>query len=95
MVAPCGGDPLVCIEFVVLGIGEFLKDWTTLGMLALLLGLLLRLRANRAKAREEAYARQLAAYDDSRSRQMETGVGQSAELFTAASTQRGAGQSQR
>lgn len=95
MAAPCGGDPLVCIEFVFMGIGEFLKDWTTLAMLALLLGLLLRFRANRAKSREDAYARQLAAYDDKRSQPAEPGVGQSGELFTAASTRPGAEQSRR
>ncbi len=95
MVAPCGGDPLVCIEFVVLGIGEFLKDWTTLGMLALLLGLLLRFRADRAKAREDAYGRQLAAYDDRRGQDEQTDVGQTTELFTAVSTRHGADQSRR
>ena len=66
MAAPCGGDPLVCIEFVILGIGEFLKDWTTLAMLLLLLGLLLRERADRQKARDEAYATRLEAYDEKR-----------------------------
>ncbi|KAF0166593.1 MAG: hypothetical protein FD157_541 [Rhodocyclaceae bacterium] len=66
MAAPCGGDPLVCIEFAVLTIGEFLKDWTTIAMLLLLLGLLLRVRADRQKARDEAYAAQLAAYDEKR-----------------------------
>ena len=95
MVAPCGGDPLVCIEFAVLGIGEFLKDWTTLGMLALLLVLLLRYRADRAKAREDAYARQLAAYDDRRGQDGQTGVGQAAEPFTGVSTRPGTEQSRR
>lgn len=95
MVAPCGGDPLVCIEFVVLGIGEFLKDWTTLGMLALLLGLLLRFRADRAKAREDAYGRQLGAYDDRRGEDEQAGAAQTAELYSAVSTRRGADQSRR
>ncbi len=66
MASPCGGDPLVCIEFAVLTIGEFLKDWTTMAMLVVLLGLLLRERADRRKARDEAYAAQLAAYDEKR-----------------------------
>jgi|LakWasMet61_LOW9_FD_contig_31_703919_length_647_multi_3_in_0_out_0_2 hypothetical protein len=66
MAAPCGGDPLICIEFVVMVIGEFLKDWTTIAMLLLLLGLLLRERADRQRARDEAYAEQLAAYDEKR-----------------------------
>ena len=67
MAAPCGGDPLVCIDFVALFIAEFLKDWTTLVMLLLLLGLLLRLRADRQKARELDYARKLSAYEEKRS----------------------------
>ena len=71
MTTPCSGDPLVCIEFVVLGLGEFLKDWTTLAMLALLLGLLFKLRADRRRARDEAYGKWLAAYDDKRSQQNE------------------------
>ena len=95
MVAPCGGDPLVCIEFVVLGIGEFLKDWTTMGMLALLLVLLLRFRADRAKAREDAYARQLGVYDDRRGQDEQAGAGQAAELYTGASTRPDAEQGRR
>ena len=69
MTPVCGGDPLLCIEFVVLATGEFLHDWTTMAMLALLLGLLFRLRADRRKAREAAYARRLAAYDEKRSQE--------------------------
>ncbi|MBK9021807.1 MAG: hypothetical protein IPL72_18205 [Sulfuritalea sp.] len=90
MAAPCGGDPLVCIEFVILGIGEFLKDWTTMGMLAILLGLLLRYRADRAKAREDAYGRHLADFDTRRSQAAQGGAGSPAELFPVASTRRGA-----
>ncbi len=71
MALACGGDALVCIEFAVLAIGEFLRDWTTLAMLALLLGLLLKLRADRQKAREAGYARRLAAYDEQRSQEMQ------------------------
>ena len=67
MAALCGGDPLVCIDFVVLFIGEYLREWTTLAMLLLLLGLLLQLRADRQKAAEDAYGRQLEACDDKRS----------------------------
>lgn len=95
MAALCGGDPLVCIEFVVLGIGEFLKDWTTLAMLAILLGLLLRFRADRTKAREDAYGRHLAAFDSRRSQEAQAGVGPPAELFTAASPRGGADQTRR
>jgi len=78
---------------VVLGIGEFLKDWTTMGMLAVLLGLLLRFRADRAKAREDAYGRHLAVFDNRRSQGAQTGP--PAELFTAASTRGGADQTRR
>jgi len=62
MASPCSGDPVVCIDFIILFIGEFLKDWTTLAMLAILLGLLLRLRADRQKADEAAYATQIGVY---------------------------------
>lgn len=63
----CRDDPVVCIDAVALFIGEFLKDWTTMGMLAILLALLLKLRADQRKQREQAYAQQLAAYDERRS----------------------------
>jgi hypothetical protein len=66
MAAPCGGDPVRCIDFVALFIVEYLKDWITLSMLLLMLGLLLRLRADRQKATEAAYATQLLAYDEKR-----------------------------
>jgi len=66
MAAVCGGDPVICIDFVTLFVIEYLKDWTTLAMLLLLLGLLLQLRADRQKAAEEAYGRRLEAYDDKR-----------------------------
>ena len=66
MAAACGSDPLLCIEFAVLAIGELLKDWTTMAMLAVVLGLLLLLRADKQKARDDAYAVQLGAYEDRR-----------------------------
>jgi hypothetical protein len=72
MASPCGGDPVVCIEFAIIFIGEFLKDWTTMAMLAVLLGLLFRLRADQRRAREEAYAGELAAYADRREAEGET-----------------------
>ncbi|MDK9704523.1 MAG: hypothetical protein OEL20_15425 [Sulfuritalea sp.] len=65
--APCGGDPSICIDFAVLFIAEYLKEWTTLSELLLLLGLLLKLRADRRKAAEDAYATQLGIYADKRS----------------------------
>jgi hypothetical protein len=72
MASVCGGDPVRCIDFVTLFIVEYLKDWTTLAMLLLLLGLLLRLRADRQKAAEAAYAAQLGIYDDKRIEQTQT-----------------------
>lgn len=69
MATPCAGDPLECIEFVVLVVTEFLKDWTTLAMLALLLGLLLKERADRQRMRDEAYGRRLGAYADKRGKE--------------------------
>ena len=62
----CDGDPVKCIDFAVLFIVEYMKDWTTIVMLALLLGLLLRLRVDRHKAHEASYARKLGAYDEKR-----------------------------
>lgn len=62
----CRDDPVVCIDAVALFIGEFLKDWTTLGMLAILLALLLKLRADQRAQREKEYAQQLQAYDEQR-----------------------------
>jgi cbb3-type cytochrome oxidase subunit 3 len=69
MTTPCGGDPIVCIEFVIRFITEFLKDWTTLAMLLVFLGLLLSLRADRRKALDDDYGRRLEAYDDKRNDQ--------------------------
>jgi hypothetical protein len=65
----CSGDPLVCIDFIVLFIGEFLKDWTTMAMLAALLGLLLKLRADKQQIREDQYAKRLEAYDERRNQE--------------------------
>ncbi|GAB1394628.1 hypothetical protein MASR1M60_27920 [Rhodocyclaceae bacterium] len=62
----CRDDPVVCIDAVALFIGEFLKDWTTLGMLAILLALLLKLRSDQRAQREKEYALQLADYDEQR-----------------------------
>ncbi len=74
MVPTCSDDPVACLDFVFLFIGEFLKDWTTLAMLALLLFLLLKQRADQRKAREQAYARQMASYEETR-RQNQTQTG--------------------
>jgi hypothetical protein len=66
MIPSCRDDLQVCIDFIVLSIGDFLTDWTTLAMLAILLGLLLRLRVDRQRAREAAYASRLQTYDRKR-----------------------------
>lgn len=66
MVPTCSDDPVACLDFAFLFIGEFLKDWTTMAMLALLLFLLLKERADRRKAVDQAYARQMAAYAEKR-----------------------------
>ena len=60
-----------------------------------LLVLLLRFRADRAKAREDAYARQLGVYDDRRGQDEQAGAGQAAELYTGASTRPDAEQGRR
>lgn len=74
MAGLCRDDPLVCIEFVVVGIGEFLKDWTTMAMFALLLALLLKLRADRQRAKEQAYAAQLVVYEETLRIERERGM---------------------
>lgn len=66
MVPACRTDPVACLDFVALFIGEFLKDWTTLGMMALLLALLFKLRADQQRAREAEYARQLLVHAEQR-----------------------------
>ena len=75
MAAPCGGDPLVCIDWLVVFIGEFLKDWTTLAMLAILLVLLFRLRSDQTRAKEDEYARHLAEFDQKRDAGMKSAAG--------------------
>ncbi|MDO8346273.1 MAG: hypothetical protein Q7S85_00070 [Rugosibacter sp.] len=64
MAPMCGGDPVRCIDFAVLFIVEYLKDWTTQAMLAILLVLLFMLRAELQQATEDAYAKRLGAIDD-------------------------------
>ncbi len=59
-------DPVACLDYVFLFIGEFLSDWTTMLMLAVLLGLLLKLRADQKKARAAEYAAQMIKLDDRR-----------------------------
>jgi hypothetical protein len=66
MTLQCRDDPMVCIDFAVLLVGEFLKDWTTLAMMAILLGLLLKLRANKQQKRRIIYATQMEDFVDKR-----------------------------
>lgn len=47
---------MVFIDWTVLFVIEFLKDWTTMAMLAVLLGLILKVRNDRQKGCDEAYA---------------------------------------
>jgi hypothetical protein len=65
----CNADPVACIDFLVLWTQEFLKDWTTLAMLATLLFLLLKLRAQQAQKREATYAARMLVYDDKRTQE--------------------------
>ncbi|HEY6897126.1 MAG TPA: hypothetical protein VI279_07680 [Rhodocyclaceae bacterium] len=76
MAAICSEDPIVCIDAVAMGIGEFLKDGTTMAMLAVLLVLLLRYRADQQKRKLEAYAASLLAYD-----QNKNGAGRDAQTW--------------
>lgn len=62
----CGNDPVVCLDFLILFIGEFLKDRITMTLLAALLVLLFKLRVDQRKSRELAYAEQLIELDKKR-----------------------------
>lgn len=62
----CRDDPMICIDFTVLLLGEFLKDWTTLAMMAILLGLLLKLRADQQRKRRLLYGEQMENFIDKR-----------------------------
>ncbi len=66
MIVSCRDDPMVCIDWTVLFVAEFLKDWTTMAMLAVMLGLLLKVRSQRQKARDEAYAIQMGQFEAAR-----------------------------
>jgi hypothetical protein len=69
MLSNCSNDPVVCIDFAILFVGEFLKDWTVLATMFLLLALLLKLKADKQRARNNLYARQMEVYDDKRTLQ--------------------------
>jgi hypothetical protein len=62
----CREDLLVCIDWLALAIGDFLKDWVTMGCLAVLLVILLRERARQQDRKLAAYARTLLDYDQAR-----------------------------
>lgn len=66
MTSTCRSDPVVCIDFMFLLIGEILKDWTTMAMMAVLLGLLLKHRSDTQKARDDIYAKQMDTYIEGR-----------------------------
>ncbi len=63
---------MVCIDFTVLLVGEFLKDWTTLAMMAILLILLLKLRADKRQKRRITYATQMEDFVDKRIQSQQT-----------------------
>lgn len=52
----CRADLLICIDWIAVSIGNFLKDGITLSCLGVLLILLLRVRARQAKREDDAYA---------------------------------------
>ena len=66
MLSTCSNDPVVCIDIVALFIVAFLKDWTTMAILLLLLVLLFKLKADKQRAKNFVYARQMEAYDNKR-----------------------------
>jgi hypothetical protein len=66
MTLQCRDDPMVCIDFTILLMGEFLKDWTTLAMMAVLLALLLKLRADQQRKRRLLYGEQMESFVDKR-----------------------------
>ncbi len=66
MLSTCSNDPVVCIDIAILFIGAFLKDWTTMAILLLLLVLLFKLKADKQRAKNFVYARQMEAYDNKR-----------------------------
>ncbi len=68
MLSTCSNDPVVCIDIVALFIGAFLKDWTTMAILLLLLVLLFKLKADKQRAKNLVYAMQMEAYDSKRTR---------------------------
>lgn len=64
--AACREDPLVCIDWLALAIGDFLKDWVTMGCLAVLLVILLRERARQQDRKLAEYGRTMLEYEQAR-----------------------------
>lgn len=62
----CREDPVVCIDWLAMAIGDFLKDWVTMGCLAVLLVILLRERARNQQRKLEAYGRSMLEYEQAR-----------------------------
>lgn len=64
--ALCSEDPIVCIDWLAMAIGDFLKDWVTLGCLAVLLVILLRERARHDQRRLDTYSKAMLEYERAR-----------------------------
>lgn len=62
----CRDDLLVCIDWLALAVGDFLKNWVTMGCLAALLVILLRERARQQDRKLAAYARTMLEYERAR-----------------------------
>ena len=64
--ALCSEDPIVCIDWLAMAIGDFLKDWVTLACLAVLLVILLRERARHDQRQLDTYSKAMLEYEQAR-----------------------------
>ncbi len=62
----CTDDPMICIDWFALFVGEFLKDGFTLAGMAVLLILLLRLRAQKIEAQRLEFGESMMDYHEKR-----------------------------
>ena len=60
----CSQDPVACIDWIAIGIGEILKDGLTMSFLALALIVLVRYRSRQQSQAQQAHAESLIAYDE-------------------------------
>lgn len=70
----CSLDVEVCIDWVFLGVGDFLKNGYTMSLLALTLIALLRVRAREQQKIRERHAQQLLEVDERRSKKHQKDV---------------------